>query len=47
MKDAVSSTHRDKSIENCAIYFAYNGGSSFLNTVEVELVVNDNMDLFL
>ena len=47
MKDAVSSTHRDNSIENCAIYFAYNGGSSFLNTVEVELVVNDNMDLFL
>ena len=47
MKDSVWSTCRDNSIENCAIYFAYNSGSSFLDTKEVEPVVNDNMELFL
>ena len=47
MKDSVWSTHSNNSIENCAIYFAYNGRSSFLDTIEVEPVVNDNMDLFL
>ena len=47
MKDGVWSTRRDNSTENCAIYFAYNGGSLFLDTMEVEPCVNDNMDLFL
>ena len=48
MKDSVWSTHRDNSIENCTIYFAYNGGFSFLDTVAVEPVVaDDNMDIFL
>ena len=49
MKDYVWSTRRDNSIENCAIYFAYNGGCTFLDTVEVEPTVNadDNLDLFV
>ena len=48
MKDGVWSTHANNSIENCAIYFAYNRGSSFLDTVEVEPVINDdNVDEFL
>ena len=48
MKDGVLSTHANNSIDNCAIYFAYNSGSSFLNTVEVEPVVtDDNVDAFL
>ena len=48
MKDGVWSTHANSSIENCAIYFAYNRGSSFLDTVEVEPVINDdNVDDFL
>ena len=47
MKDSVWLTRSNNSIENCAIYFAYNGGSSFLDTIEVEPVVNNNMDLFL
>ena len=48
MKDGVWSTHANNSIENCAIYFTYNGGSSFLDTVEVEPVINDdNVDEFL
>ena len=48
MKDGVWSTRANNSIENCAIYFTYNGGSSFLDTVEVEPVINDdNVDEFL
>ena len=48
MKDYVWSTQKNNSIENCAIYFAYNGGSSFLDTMEVEPIVNDdNVDLFV
>ena len=48
MKDSVWSTCRDNSIENCAIYFAYNGGSTFLDTMEVEPVVTDkHTDLLL
>ena len=48
MKDSVWLTCRENSIENCAIYFAYNGGSSFLDSVEVEpVVIDDHMDLFL
>ena len=49
MKDYVWSTCCDNSIENCAIYFAYNGGCSFLDTVEVEPIVNadDNLDVFV
>ena len=47
MKDSIWSTRGNNSIENCTIYFAYNGRSSFLDTIEVEPVVNNNMDLFL
>ena len=48
MKDGVWSTCANNSIENCAIYFTYNGGSSFLDTVEVEPVITyDNVDDFL
>ena len=48
MKDGVWSTRANNSIENCAIYFTYNGGSSFLDTVEIEPVItDDNVDVFL
>ena len=34
LKESVWSTRRDNSTENSTIYFAYNGGSSFSDTVE-------------
>ena len=47
MKDSVWSTCSNNFIENCAVYFAYNCRSSFLDTIEVEPVVTNNMNLFL
>ena len=47
MKDSVWSTCSNNSIKNCAVYFAYNDRSSFLDTIEVEPIVTDNMNLFL
>ena len=46
LKDGVWSTRRDNSLENCTIYFAYNGGSAFSDTVDApEEFLQEQLDI--
>ena len=46
LKDSVWSTRRDNSLENCTIYFAYNGGSAFCDTVDApEEFLQEQLDV--
>ena len=48
LKDGVWSTRRDNSLENCTIYFAYNGGSAFCDTVDApEEFLQEQLDVQL